>query len=118
QVGQQGEEFAMLLGHEGTDGGAAGTDAGQRLGRLLVFVERQECGSVLRAHDGPSGFSGHSALGSYQGAASDRQMCSCGRSATAVSRQPNRSSTTCCATRSAMMCEPQRLQKRRNLPGE
>ena len=47
-----------------------------------------------------------------------RQIWTCGRSVTGVSRQPSRSSTTGCATRSAIRCEPHRVQKRRNLPGE
>ena len=118
QVGQQREELAMLVGHERPDGGAAGAlMAGQRLRLGLVLVEGEEgtpsCGSVR-----PSGFSGNCCLGSYQGAASDRQIWTCGRSVTGVSRQPSRSSTTGWATRSAMMCEPHWVQKRRNLPGE
>ena len=39
QIRQQREEGAVLVGHEGPDGGAAGALPGQRLRRALVLVE-------------------------------------------------------------------------------
>src|SRR5262249_41076896 len=115
-------ELAMLVGHERADGRTAGALAGQSLRLALVLVEGEQGRSigrrVLGAHAKPSGFSGNCCLGSYQGAASDRQMWIWGLSVTRVSRQPRRSSRTGGGMRWARMGEPQREQKRRNLPGE
>ena len=66
----------------------------------------------------PSANSGATSLGSNQVAPSERQMCAFARSDIGVSRQPSRKRTFCWFTRSAIMCEPHREQKRRNLPGD
>jgi hypothetical protein len=41
-VGQQREEGAVLVGHEGPDGGPPGALPGEALRRQLVLMERQE----------------------------------------------------------------------------
>src|SRR5215472_7501427 len=66
----------------------------------------------------PSANSGATSLGSNQVAPSERQMCAFARSDIGVSKQPSRKRTFCWFTRSAIMCEPHREQKRRNLPGD
>src|SRR6516165_973275 len=70
---------------------------------------------LAAGQDGASGNSARTSPGSYQLAASDRHMCSFGRSVTGVSRHPSRSSTF---GRSAMICELHLVQNRRSLPGD
>jgi hypothetical protein len=81
--------------------------------RRLVVVRGSKMGMSSDQDFGglPSAHSGNSSFGSYQLAASDRQMCTSGRSVIAVSRHPIRSSTVSLPSREATMCDPHCEQK-------
>ena len=119
QVGQQGEEGAVLVGHEGPDGGAACA-----LARPAPAPRARPRGRTGRPNRPAGSCEALRLLGELRlrvvpgGARRIARYGPAAGSATGVSRQPSRSRTTGCAVRSAMRCEPHRVQKRRNLPGE
>ena len=83
----------MLVGHERAGCGAAGALPGERLRRQLVRDGTAGIPSCVLT-SGPRGIFGELHLGIVPGGASDRQIWTCGRSVTGVSRQPSRSRTT------------------------
>src|SRR5215218_10075773 len=76
------------------------------------------CSPPHQARGALCGNSGTSSFGSYQDAASERQIWARGVASIGVSRQPSRSITVGWPVRSATICEPQREQNFRNFPGE
>src|ERR1700752_708858 len=90
----------------------------QRRSNLVLVEQQAHRFHACHRRGGLCGNSGSSTLGSYQDAASERQMCALGLGSIGVTRQPSRSSSVGWPVRSATMCEPQREQNLRNFRGD